>query len=85
MCSFIKLNPNCHSSICNRSKLTKPFAANETEPKTHLVMIMNLVFHFSYYELNFNWKTKNDIEALWQEEIDEFCMIGEEGKIHRKK
>jgi len=45
---------------------------------------MDLIFHFSYYDLIFNWKTTKDIEALWQEEIDEFCMIGEEGKIHRK-
>jgi len=42
---------------------------------------MDLIFHFSYYDLIFNWKTTKDIEALWQEE---FCMIGEEGKIHRK-
>jgi hypothetical protein len=29
------------TTICDRSKLTKPFATNETEPETHSVMIID--------------------------------------------
>jgi hypothetical protein len=29
-------------------------------------------------------KQKRHCSIIWQEEIDEFCTIGEEGKIHRK-
>jgi hypothetical protein len=61
LCSFISLTQTAILQFATDPNSQNPFATNETEPKTHLVMIMNLVFHFSYYEVNFNWKTKKTL------------------------
>lgn len=79
-----QLNPNCHSSVCDRSKLTKPFATNETEPKTHLVTIMNLVFHFSNYELNLNWKTKKTLQHYGKRRLMSFASLEKKEKYTEK-